>query len=288
MSKKSSPPMVDYTMPDSFLAPGEGKGWSANDPNKPLSHQQWAFVGEFLIDFNAGQAMTRAGYPNNTHATRLMKAPNVRRAISTALAERYAACRATADKALATLVNIIDASLGDFLDWEGTNIKLKPANEISPEKRALLAELSQGENGGFKIKLHDKLAALEKVMKHLGMYDKNRQAASRPADITRTTLKAVQDGVMNVDDALLSLDMEGIPIPESLRILAARQKKEDDGPKDDGSYSPTSEEEMAARAAKRRKEIEDQHKNFVPERQAEIQALKEELGQGSFAAESKP
>jgi len=161
---------------------------------------------------------------------------------------------------------------------------LKSADKIPHEKRALWAELKQGEMGGWSIKLHDKLAAIEKGMKHLGLYDKGRQAASMPSEITRNTLKAVRAGTMTVDQAILDLDMEGISIPDSLRILAARQKA-DDGPPDDGSYSPVSPEEMASRAARRREQIESQKKTFLPERQADVQAIKEELGQGAFGPE---
>lgn len=278
----NKPRALDYTSPDFFLFPGTENDWSADDPDKPLTHQQWALVTEYMLDFNAKAAMGRAGYVDATHTARLTQAPNIRKHLARVLAERYRANVLVANKLLANIVDIVDANLGDFLDWEGHTIKLKPASEIPPEKRALLAELKQGERGGFSIKLHDKLSAIDNAMRHLGMYDKNRQATSRPADVTRTTLKAVQDGTMTVDDALLSLDMEGIPIPESLRILAARQKKEDDGPKDDGSYSVTSEEEMAERAASRRKAIEDQRKTFVPQRQSEVLAIKEELGNGSF------
>lgn len=284
----SKPRVFDYTSPDFFLFPGTENDWSADDPDKPLTFQQWRFVMEYMLDFNARAAMSRAGYTDASHTTRLTQAPNIRKHLANVLAERYRANVLVANKLLARIVDIVDANLGDFLDWKGTTIKLKPASEIPPEKRALLAELSQGESGGFKIKLHDKLAAIEKGMRHLGLYDKNRQGTARPAELTREKIRAVRAGKLDVDEAMMDLDMEGIPIPESLRILAARQKQEDDGPKDDGSYSPTSEEEMAERAARRRAQIEGQRKVFVPERQAEVQALKEELGQGSFAAEGKP
>lgn len=283
------PRVMCYTEPKSFLLPGEGKDWPSDDPDKPLTHQQWAFVGEYQIDFHAGAAMRRAGYKGpETHTTRLLKMPNIRKALARVLAERYAANRMTADKMLANIVRIIDANLGDFLDWSGKVITLKSADKIPHEKWALLAELHRGENGAFKIRLHDKLTAVEKGMKHLGMYDKNRQATSRPAELTREKIRAVRAGELDVDEAIMDLDMEGIAIPRSLEILAARQKKEDDVPKDDGSYSPTSEEEMAERAAKRRAQIEDQRKTFVPQRREEVQALKEELGSGSFSPEGKP
>lgn len=279
----SRPKVLDYTMPDAFLYPGEGKEWSPDDPDKPLTHQQWLFVTEYTLDFNIRMAMSRAGYPNNTHGTRLMKAPNIRKHISRVLAERYRANILTANKLLSNIVLIVDASLADFLDWKGTRIKLKPVEDIPPEKLALLSELKQGEMGGWSIKLHDKLAAIEKGMKHLGMYDRNRQATNRPGEITRSTLKAVKAGTLSVDDAIMDLDTEGIPIPESLRILAARKIVEDDGPKDDGSYSVVTPEEMWEKRKKALEDIEKQKSEFLPQRQEEVRQIKSDLGQGSFA-----
>lgn len=282
---RSKPRVISYTEPTSFLLPGEGRDWPADAPDRPLTYQQWAFVGEYMIDFNAGAAMRRAGYTNVTHSTRLMKTPNVRKAISTLLVERYTACRATADKMLANLVRIIDASLGDFLDWDGTSIKLKPANEIPPEKRALIAELKQGERGGWSIKLHDKLDAIDKAMRHLGMFEKSNHVLQASSQRKREILQAVREGKLTVDEALLDLDSQGIPIPESLRILASRRKA-GEGPQDDGNYSVLSPEEMAAKRKAASESLERQRREFLPQRQAEIQAIKDELGAGSFGIET--
>lgn len=281
---RSKPRVMSYTEPSSFLLPGGGGDWSVDDPDRPLTYQQWAFVGEYMIDFNAGAAMRRAGYTNITHSTRLMKTPNVRKAIATVLVERYTTCRATADKMLANLVRIIDASLGDFLDWDGTSIKLKPAHEIPPEKRSLIAELKQGKRGGWSIKLHDKLDAIEKAMRHLGMFDKSNHGQQASSHRKIEILQAVREGRLTVNEALLTLDIEGLPIPESLHILASRRKAEE-MPSGDGNYSVVSPEEMAKRAARRLAKIERQRAEFVPQRQAEVQAIKDELGNRSFAPE---
>lgn len=95
-------------------------------------------------------------------------------------------------------------------------------------------------------------------------------------------LLAVRNGTLTPGEAALELEMAGLPIPHTIELLMSREKEPDSQP-DDGSYSPVSPEEMAARAQKRREEIEGQRKNFVPQRQAEVQAIKEELGGGAFA-----
>jgi len=96
--------------------------------------------------------------------------------------------------------------------------------------------------------------------------------------------KAVRDEKITATQAVLDLEMAGLAIPEGLRLIATREKPAE-GPPDDGAFSVTSEEEMAERAARRRAQIEDQRNTFVPQRQAEVQSLKDELGSGSFGPE---
>jgi len=48
------------------------------------------------------------------------------------------------------------------------------------------------------------------------------------------------------------------------------------------AYCTISPEEMAERAARRRTQIESQRIEFLPQRQSEVQAIKDELGDGSF------
>lgn len=251
----TKPHLHELREPVSFIRAGDNR--DADNPDRPLTHQQFVLVHEYLIDLNFQAAMLRAGYKDTRNSSRLKVAPNVAKAIREALLERRDACRAAADKVLAQLVCMVDASIGDFLEWKGTSVTLKDSAKIPPEKRAMLAEVSKGERGGFRIKLHDKLGAIEKLMRHLGMYEKARQAPVKPADVTRATLLAVREGRLSAADAALDLDMAGIPIPESLRVLIVRQKATDDAPPDDGKYAVVTPEEMAEKRKRALEGIEN-------------------------------
>jgi phage terminase small subunit len=49
---------------------------------------------------------------------------------------------------------------------------------LPPHIRAAVSEVSLTDKGSFKIKLHDKIGAIEKLMRHLGMFEKdNKQKA---------------------------------------------------------------------------------------------------------------
>jgi hypothetical protein len=75
--------------------------------------------------------------------------------------------------------------------------------------------------------------------------------------------------------------MLGLPLPEVLKIELSKQ--EPTSP-DDGTYSSTPVEELERRAAEAIAAAEGQPHTFVPERQKEVEDLKEELkGTDSFA-----
>ena len=57
------------------------------------------------------------------------------------------------------------------------NVEIIGSDEIDDETAAAIAEISQNEKGGIKIKLHDKRAALVDLGRHLNMFE---------ADNTRT------------------------------------------------------------------------------------------------------
>ena len=65
------------------------------------------------------------------------------------------------------------ANAGDYFDWGPDGISIKDKDDLTPERQAVVAEVSQTktEKGGtIRVKLHDKLAALEKIGRHLGMF----------------------------------------------------------------------------------------------------------------------
>jgi len=260
-----------------------------DDPDRPLSQQEWTLAWEYCVDFNKTAAMIRAGYAAGSarqNTTRLFGKPNVQAGIVRALEYRQSACMVHSNMVIGSLVAVLESSLGDYITWKDNKISLKPLHEITPEKIKLLAHLETTPLGGISIKLMDKMAAIDKLMIHLGMKDKDGRAKKKPHDLTVEKLQAVRNGDITPTDAALDLEMAGLAVPEILRLMVVREK-ESDGTKDDGSYSPVSEEEMEARRKAKLAAIEDQKATFLPERHGEVRDLKAELGQGSFDPQDK-
>lgn len=113
------------------------------------------------------------------------------------------------------------------------------------------------------------------------LFERHRQSQKRPDDITRDVLEQLLEKQISPVDAALKLEAEGLPLPESLRLLLAKAEPEPPAT-DDGAYSVIPPEEMAERARQRREEAARQQEVFVKTRAAEVEELKTEMGGGSF------
>ena len=134
-----------------------------------LTAKQQLFVAEYLVDLNATQAAIRAGYSQKT-AYRTgadnLKKPQIQEALQLAMQEREKRTQITADRVLEELAKVGFSDIKEYLDFDRDRVRLKPSSEVDG---TLLSEVSEGPNG-LKIKLHDKMKALEMMGRHLGMF----------------------------------------------------------------------------------------------------------------------
>jgi phage terminase small subunit len=150
-----------------------------------LTAKQERFVAEYLIDLNATQAATRAGYSAKTaHSVghENLKKPEIAHAIQEAKAKRSDRTEITQDRVLQELARIGFADIRKAVAWgsapdgaiddEGSPaqypVELKPSTEVDDETAAAISEVALTQNG-VKLKMHDKLSALDKLARHLGI-----------------------------------------------------------------------------------------------------------------------
>jgi hypothetical protein len=93
------------------------------------------------------------------------------------------------------------------------------------------------------------------------------------ATATRTILQKVLDQGLDVTDASIRLEMMGVSLPETLKILLAKQ--EPTQPETPENEIP-SDEELEKRWRDGIDKIKNQEETFIPERQREIEELKTE------------
>jgi phage terminase small subunit len=155
-----------------------------------LTNRQQRFVDEYLIDLNATQAARRAGYRSaEVEGCRLLKNAKVAHAVAKAQAERAERTGVTADRVISELAKIGFSDIRKAIKWRsnvtvvGTDpdtnaeqlrafneVAIVDSNDIDDETAAAIAEISQTDKGGLKVKLHDKRAALVDLGKHLGLF----------------------------------------------------------------------------------------------------------------------
>ena len=120
---------------------------------------------------SAVTAYVEAGYQRNrSHASRL--------AANASIQERVQELQAaTAEKVIITKAEILQelkrigfSDIRRIAKWNGEEVVLKDSAELEPEIAACIKEVSQTSKG-VRVQLHDKIAALDKLARHVGLYD---------------------------------------------------------------------------------------------------------------------
>lgn len=159
-----------------------------------LTPQQQRFVEEYLVDLNATQAAIRAGYSAETanqQGPRLLVNVGIGKAVADAMAQRSVRTRVTADRVLTELARIGLADIRSVVAWRANTaetgkededgvpetrafneVELIGSADIDHDAAAAVAEISQGKDGALKIKMHNKVAALQEIGRHLGIAQK--------------------------------------------------------------------------------------------------------------------
>lgn len=150
-----------------------------------LNDRQERFCEEYLIDCNATKAATRAGYSEETAGSQghdLLKKPEIVDRISQLQRERSERTQITADRVLLELAKIGFSDIKDFLDAGNT---IKDLSDMPSDKTSIVSSikvkkrtmnLDSGETmeqTETEFRLHDKLSALDKIGKHIGLYEKD-------------------------------------------------------------------------------------------------------------------
>lgn len=147
------------------------------DENKEtrLDDRQLRFCEEYLIDFHATRAATVAGYSAKTarsQASDLLTRPNIQAKIKE-LAQKV--MEQTGDPKIRIILELQMIAFGDmkdFMDWSDGKIHWKDSKLLGDKTRLVqeITESYSATGGSRKIKLHDKLKALEMLSKYYGLF----------------------------------------------------------------------------------------------------------------------
>ena len=153
---------------------------------KILTPKQKRFIDEYLVDLNASQAAIRAGFSPRTSrfiGYRLLTMPQIKEAIGEAQGNLSRRTAVTQERVIAELAAIAFSNIGDVISWGPDGVSVKRADELSPEILSAIADISKSgvrEGGMVRVRLYDKLKALELLGKHLGLFTEKVEVGLRP------------------------------------------------------------------------------------------------------------
>jgi phage terminase small subunit len=159
---------------------------------EPLSYKQQKFCEDYLLSFNAYRAALSAGYTDNTaRKGDLLHVPKIQAYLKEAMKRSAARAELTHDMLLRELMKVAFCNMGNYYDDRGNPKRMHQLTD--DEKSAIsyfqLADVTEddGHIRGemFKIKLHNKMAAIDKLCKHTGFYKAKWEPAA-VADMAET------------------------------------------------------------------------------------------------------
>ena len=136
-----------------------------------------------LVEGTSTAAAIAAGYSAktaNSMAAQLLARPDVAAALAEARAARAVRTNITADLVLQEIAALAFAKLSDFVSWGPDGVSLRDPAKLDTRAVAEVSETPTANGTTRRIKLHDKIAALDKLAKHLGLYAPERVELAGP------------------------------------------------------------------------------------------------------------
>ncbi len=161
---------------------------------EPLTPKQKRFCVEYIVDFDGTKAAVRAGYSPKTaaaQASRLLKNVNVQIEIKRLIAKIDEKCEIKTEELLSDLKEISKTDIKELLTWDTKLVKIgvdkttgediydyRPVVQIKDPSEVngkLISEVSLSPRGVLTIKTHNKLDAIDKLMRHKGLFEKDNE-----------------------------------------------------------------------------------------------------------------
>ena len=195
--------------------------------NQTLTLQQQRFCDEYLVSFNAYRAALNAGYSENTaRKAELLHLPKVQAYLKRVMNKTADRLQITHDMILRELAKVAFANMGNYYNEHGV---LKPMTELTPDEKAAINQyqvLDATDDDGrhigelSRIKLHNKMSALDKIARHLNFYGVAERRAdvggmmSEEEDMEDVGGKMEDVGMMEMEDVKGNMEDVGVTVDE--------------------------------------------------------------------------
>lgn len=164
-----------------------------------LTDKQKRFCEEYLVDLNATQAAIRAGYSEDSArqiASENLSKPDIQDAIAEMQKGISDKLDIKKERVLREFARIAFADIRKYYDLNGN---LLPPNDLDDDAAAALAaievfeefEMNKGSKkktgNTKKIKIWNKLQALDSLAKHLGLFEEDNKQKTQDFDLSNLT-----------------------------------------------------------------------------------------------------
>jgi len=141
-----------------------------------MNARQQKFCDEYLRTGDVTQSAIAAGYSPKTAysiGSENLKKPEIFQYLEKFRKDLAQATMITVERVVSELTKVAFSDIGEVMEVEGNELRIKNLSELSANVRACVSEINETENKyGTRrsVKLHSKLTALDMLMKHLGGY----------------------------------------------------------------------------------------------------------------------
>lgn len=174
-----------------------------------LNPKQKRFCEEYIVDLNGSQAAIRAGYSEKTSrqiASEYLTKPNILQFIQKLKDKRSQRTEITADQVIQELAKVGFSNVQDFINsgnevQDISSIDTKKAAAVSSIKKSIThfgTDKSQGTKEVVEFKLWDKVAALEKLGRHLGIFEKDNAQQKQDIVIKQNVIKLANGDTISI------------------------------------------------------------------------------------------
>ena len=141
-----------------------------------LRPKQQRFVEEYCTDWNATQAAIRAGY-RAKRARQIgyenLTKPDIQAAIQARQHALQQQCEVTQETVVQELAAVAFSDLRHYVQWGPAGVWVEPSSSLTPAHSRVVKQIVQTvtQHGTtLRLTLHDKVSALDKLARHLGLY----------------------------------------------------------------------------------------------------------------------
>jgi phage terminase small subunit len=162
-----------------------------------LTAKQERFIEEYLIDLNATAAARRAGYKGTAPETMglaNLRNPRIKAAIEARRSVLRKKVEITQEYLIEGFRRVAEADIRDVFNWKNGKVTLRDSSDIPDAIQSIEQTFSKDGDPQFKVRLYDRLEALNSLAKHLGFFAKDNKLEINQGEVWVQLAGAIKSG----------------------------------------------------------------------------------------------